>query len=91
MKVIVINDSNGHTNVYAVNQGNLNKLLSYMLDADMLDEPDEAKDLLERDLPPLESELLELLEEEGQINSRGGQIHVLELEETFKTRWNPLT
>lgn len=89
MKVIVLNDSNGHTNAWAVNKENLAALLRHLIEAGMCDEDEVGEGLLAEDADA--ARLEEFILSEYQVNSRGGQCHILEVSETYEEHLNPFT
>ena len=95
MKVIVVNDSDGHTNVLNYNFDNLKQLLEFFLEAGECEQEDEAYVLLGSDLDQPSNPTTEKLEEfiiENclNVNGRGGMVHILEITDG-NFSYNPLT
>lgn len=86
MKVIVINDSDGHTNVLSFNVKNLKKTLKAHVEAGMCEDDDMAKGLLITD--PTVEQLEEFLVESCSVNMRSGQCYILEVGE-WDCDWMP--
>ena len=91
MKVIVINDMDGHTTVTAGTANNLRKLLKSVLEAkpDEVQYHDSAKALIDGD-DDIESLYKWMYENVDALNCRGGMIHVLEINQEWKYAYNPL-
>ena len=81
MKVIVINDSDGHTNVLSFNAKNLAKTLEAFVEAGMCEDEEGAKNLLANE--PTAEQLEQFMVASCPVNIRGGQCYFLEVAE-----WN---
>jgi hypothetical protein len=90
-KVIVINDSDGHTTVLNYNLHNLKQLLTAFLESGQCDNKDKADLLLDLDnlIQPSERDLEDfIISYCPNVNNRGGDVHIMEpIEWAF--RWNP--
>ena len=80
MKVIVINDDDGHTTAFKYTEDNIIKLLAEIRKSDMGQDINE--DFEPRDL----QDILDCLEENCyELNSRGGKVHILDIEPELET------
>lgn len=92
-KVIIINDSDGHTTVLNYNLNNLKQLLNAFLEFGQCDNEDKADLFLGRDLDNItqysEQDLEDFIVVSClNINNRCGQVHIMEPID-WTCRWNP--
>lgn len=86
MKVIVIDDSDGHTTAIQYTTENLVKLLIASLESGRCDDSTRASALLAKQATA--EELEEFLTDECWVNSRSSQSHILEVTD-WSYRYNP--
>jgi hypothetical protein len=82
MRIIVVNDSDGNSAAFKYTRLNLLKVAQYLKDAGMLYE--EIPDHL-----ITSQEIVDAMADEGAINSRGGQVHILEVNPNLDYGYNP--
>lgn len=76
MRVIVVNDSDGHSNVYEYNLKNMRRLLEFVLEANkhntMMEDPEAGRQLLQK--PDLTAEEIEsyMHDWNGPVERRAG-------------------
>lgn len=96
MKIIIINDSNGHGNAVLYNDANMRKLLEATLeynDCDTcMDDPDQGRALI--DDPSTTAEQIEsfMSDYNGPVGrSAGGMIHFVDMKDDWDFSHNPFT
>lgn len=87
MKIVVINDDDGHTNVFSFTLGVLKACLAHLIDIGHLDDEAKGQELIDSYTTTPE-EIEAFLRYEHQIQ-RGGRIAIEEIKDNWDFRYGP--
>jgi hypothetical protein len=90
MKTLIILDSDGHITAFEVTKHNLKECVKHCLEAGLMEDEDEAHDIVDGVFDYTVEEMISVLEEDGPLGQRSGPICVLDIQPELHYKYNPL-